>query len=182
MARPEISVIDGIRLRLRLVTLDDAAYIHALRRDPKYNSYLSAYQGTVDTQRAWLEAYKQRESAGAEFYYVIERRDKTQPCGVVRLYEITQESFTWGSWILDHRKPAKAALESATLSFGVGFEQLGLPKALVDVRNNNVKARAIYERFGMRYLRHTSLDTYFEYSAEQYFSDLDHHMSILRNG
>ena len=31
--------------------------------------------GTVEDQRAWIEAYKTREDAGSEYYFVIERKD-----------------------------------------------------------------------------------------------------------
>lgn len=182
MRTPELSAVDGLRLRLRLVVLEDAAYIHGLRSDPAYNVFLSEYSGTVETQAAWLSRYKEREAAGREYYYIIERKPDHQPCGVVRLYDITEETFTWGSWILDHNKPAKAALESALLSFSLGFDTLALSTALVDVRNNNDKARAIYERLGMRYLRHDTQDTYFEYTSDQYHTDLARHWSIIRAG
>jgi len=57
-----LSRIDGIQLSLRLVLPDDAAYIHALRSNPAYNSHLSTVSGTVDDQRRWIEAYKSREA------------------------------------------------------------------------------------------------------------------------
>ena len=104
---------------------EDAAFIHGLRTDPAYNTHLSPVTGTVADQRAWITAYKTREAAGAELYYIIERRDRV-PCGAVRLYDITTDSFTWGSWILNADKPPKAALESALLSFSVGFVSLRL--------------------------------------------------------
>ena len=83
------SEMTGSRLRLRPVMPEDAAFIHGLRTDPAYNTHLSPVTGTVDDQRAWIEAYKVREAAGEEIYYVIERRDGV-PCGVVRLYDITR--------------------------------------------------------------------------------------------
>lgn len=35
------TLIEGPYLRLRPVASDDAAYIHALRTDPRYNAHLS---------------------------------------------------------------------------------------------------------------------------------------------
>jgi RimJ/RimL family protein N-acetyltransferase len=104
--------------------------------------------GTVDDQRTWIEDYKSREAQGQEFYYMIERKDGTR-CGLVRLYDIEAKSFTWGSWILDEHKPRKAALESAVLSFGIGFDALGVQLANVDVRVANEHAAAFYRRLGM---------------------------------
>ena len=173
-----LSRIEGVRLCLRLIEPGDAAYIHGLRTDPAYNEHLSPVAGTVEDQRAWIETYKARESARAEYYFVIERNDGTR-CGAVRLYDITAHRFTWGSWILDRNKPAKAALESAVLSFGVGFETLGLDVANVDVRVNNSHAEAFYRRLGMIEVRRTEQDIFFEYPHKQFASNKSAHLSIL---
>ena len=159
--------IRGSRICLRFVTPDDAAYIHGLRMNPAYNAYLSAVNGSVDDQRGWIEAYKAREAAGLEFYYIIERHDGT-PCGSVRLYDINNDSFTWGSWILDRNKPKKAALESALLSFGVGFDSLNKEKALIDVRYLNTHAAAFYRRFGAVETGQDDRNIYFELSRAVY--------------
>jgi RimJ/RimL family protein N-acetyltransferase len=140
--------VEGPNLTLRLIEPDDAAYAYGLRTNPLYNSHLSRVIGTVEDQRQWIEGYKAREAAGQEFYYVIERKDGTR-CGLVRLYDLEADSFTWGSWILDENKPHKAALESAVLSFGVGFEVLQRDLARVDVRVDNTHATAFYRRLGM---------------------------------
>ena len=142
-------VAEGPSLRLRPVRPDDAAYIHGLRVNPAYNRHLSPATGTVADQRAWIERYQAREAAGQEIYYIIERRDTGLPCGTVRLYDIEADRFTWGSWILDQTKPPKAALESAVLSFGLGFDDLGRDLACVfDVRVTT-PTPAFHRRFGM---------------------------------
>src|SRR5690606_16228718 len=101
-------------------------------------------------------------------------------CGVVRLYDIGPESFTWGSWILDHNKPAKAALESAVLSFGVGFLDLGLGLGRLDVRRDNSKAIAFYRRFGMLETHSDDVNLYFTYSRARYLADCAGHLAALR--
>jgi len=161
---PEIA---GKGLRLRPVMPEDAAFIHGLRTDPAYNTHLSPVTGTVADQRAWITAYKTREAAGAELYYIIERLDGV-PCGVVRLYDITAESFTWGSWILNAEKPPKAALESALLSFSVGFVSLGRARADIDVRKENEKAIAFYRRFGMVETGQDADNLYFELTRARF--------------
>lgn len=170
---------EGPHLVLRLVEPDDAVYIHGLRTNPVYNAHLSEVRGSVDDQRAWIESYKAREAAGEEFYYVIERHDGTR-CGTVRLYEIEEDSFTWGSWILDHNKPRKAALESAVLSFGIGFETLGLDLAKIDVRVQNTHAEAFYRRFGMAETDRTDQEIFFEYPRSRFEADLDEYLALLK--
>ena len=170
--------IDGPCLSLRLVQPEDAAYIHGLRMDTSYNSHLSVVAGTIEDQRGWIEAYKAREAAGTEYYYVIERKDAVR-CGVVRLYEITKNQFTWGSWILDKNKPLKAALESASLSFGIAFDSLGLTLGHIDVRKDNRHAIAFYQRFGMHQVQEDAHNIYYEYTREQFAANKLEHMAAI---
>lgn len=172
--------VEGVQLAIRLVEPCDAAYIQGLRTDPVYSAHLSKVSGTVDDQRIWIETYKEREAKGLEYYYVIESVARGMPCGVVRLYDIREDSFTWGSWILDENKPRKAALESAVLSFGIGFDCLDRPKALIDVRRENHKALSFYRRLGMTQISADDTDIYFRYTANQYFKDQELLMDIVR--
>lgn len=159
--------ITGANLRLRLVVPEDAAFIHGLRTSPLYNTHLSPVAGTVEDQRAWITAYKAREGAGKEFYFIIERHDGCA-CGVVRLYDIKDDSFTWGSWILKADKPPVAALESALLSFAVGFDALGLQRAELDVRKGNAKAIKLYRGFGMTETGSDLENLYFELTRDRF--------------
>lgn len=171
--------VEGPNIALRLITPDDAAYVHDLRLNPAYNQHLSEVRGTAEDQRRWIADYKSREAEGREFYYVIERKDG-RPCGVVRLYDLDADSFTWGSWILDATKPPKAALESAVLSFGLGFEALGRSVAKIDVRVGNEHAQAFYRRMGMTQTHQTETDIFFTYPRTRFQADRDSYMDILR--
>ena len=179
MPTPPLPTVDGIQLRLRPVRPDDAAYLHRLRTDPRYGTHLSPVTGTVADQRAWIEAYQTRAAAGHEAYFIIERRDGV-PCGTVRLYDIAADRFTWGSWILDEGKPPKAALESAVLSFGVGFESPARTQALIDVRHDNTRALAFYRRLGMAKTGADALNTYFTYPRDRYLADRPAHLAVVQ--
>lgn len=178
MSRDELERVEGPNLVLRLIMPADADYVFGLRSDPAYNAHLSEVNGTVEDQRLWIEAYKARESQKKELYYVIERKDGVR-CGLVRLYDIGEDSFTWGSWILDHNKPQKAALESAILSFGVGFELLDLDRAFLDVRRANAKAINFYLRLGTVQIHEDDQDLFFTYSRAQYDASRANHMEVL---
>lgn len=171
--------IEGPNLILRLIRPEDAEYVHGLRTDPAYNVHLSAVTGTAEDQRRWIEGYKNREASGREYYYVIERRDDGRCCGLVRLYDIEADHFTWGSWILDRNKPPKAALESAVLSFGAGFSLSGMTHALVDVRRANIHAAAFYRRFGMIEINSDAQDIFFTYPRETFLRDRPTHLAVL---
>ena len=179
MYMSSIARIEGPNLTLRLIEPDDAAYVHGLRTNPLYNSHLSKVTGSVDDQRQWIECYKAREAAGQEFYYVTERKDDGTRCGLVRLYDIEAESFSWGSWILDENKPRKAALESAVLSFGVGFDTLQRGSAKVDVRVDNAHATAFYRRLGMTETYRTTQDIFFSYQRMRFTADRPLYLKLL---
>ena len=174
--------IKGPRLALRLIRPEDADYAYELRTNPAYNTYLSAVRGTIEDQRLWISAYKIREAAGEEYYYVIERLDDGRPCGLVRIYDIENDHFTWGSWILDVNKPAKAALESAVLSFDFGFSLPGMNYALIDVRRANIHAEKFYRRFGMIELGSDTQDIFFTYPREFFLRDRATHFTALTEG
>lgn len=175
----DVSRVYGRQVNLRLVTTADASYINALRQNPEYNQHVSPVIGTVADQTAWIESYKKREASGKELYYVVERKD-SMPCGLVRLYNVTRDRFTWGSWILDRNKPSKAALESAVLSFGIGFVKLGIQHADIDVRMGNAKAIAFYRRFGMKEVRQDCRNLYFEYSRDQYLDGFPSFLASIK--
>lgn len=181
MKHPALSKIDGVQLSLRLVQPEDAQYIHGLRTDPTYNGHLSTVTGTVEDQRSWIEAYKTREAAGSEYYFVIERKDGVR-CGVVRLYDVSGGQFTWGSWILEHNKPRKAALESALLIYRYGFEVLGLLRSVFDVRRGNEHTLAFHRRLKATQTHEDDQNIYFVYSREQFVADKLAHMDVLQSG
>lgn len=173
-----ITRVRGPNLTLRFIEPEDAEYVYGLRTDPTYNTHLTKVTGTAGDQRRWIEAYKERESKGEEFYYVIENEHGIS-CGLVRLYEIDAETFTWGSWILDKNKPSKAALESAVLSFGVGFEALQRTCANVDVRVENAHAAAFYRRLGMIEINRTERDIFFAYPRSRFLADKLRYLKLV---
>ncbi|MDZ4093833.1 MAG: GNAT family N-acetyltransferase [Paracoccaceae bacterium] len=164
------TTLTGHTVSLHLVGLQDAAYLCALRNDPRYSSHLSASVVTVAAQRDWIAAYKTREAQGLEYYFVIRRRDDGRACGAVRIYGVTppQEGggqFTWGSWILDAAKPARAALDSALLVYRFGFDVLGLARAVFDVRCENAHTLRFHDRFGAPRVGQDAQDVFYEIPA-----------------
>lgn len=176
-----LAEIDGPNLKLRLIKPEDAEYVYGLRTSPAYSRYLTKVYGAVEDQRQWITAYKLREAAQLELYYIIERKDGVR-CGTVRLYDIGIDTFTWGSWVLDHNKTQKAALESAVLSFGIGFGSLNRSLAFVDVRIENELAWSFYVRFGMTEIRRDCSNIYFVYSREKFLQHCGRYMDIIKRG
>lgn len=170
--------IGGVRISLRTSTMADAPFLHGLRSDPRYNRYLSPVT-TLEAQRRWLEDYKVREAAGLEYYFIIEDTARHE-CGCVRLYQIGDDQFCWGSFVLNHDKPYMAALDSAVASFGFGFEQLGCRYARFEAMLGNEHAIRFYRRLGVPIVGKDDASLYFEYRADQFFHDRPKWLEILQ--
>jgi RimJ/RimL family protein N-acetyltransferase len=150
-------------IRLRLIDPNDAEFIYSLRSDERYNKYLSTVTGGVREQRSWIESYKKDEALGEQFYFIIERLDR-QRCGTIRIYDLREESFCWGSWILNKDKTKSAALESAFLVYRYGFEILGYEKSHFDVMKDNKSVIKFHKRMGAIEIGEDNDNVYFEIS------------------
>lgn len=148
-------------VRIRLVEERDAEFILNLRLDEKYNNFLSKVEDDIEAQRKWIQKYKAEECEGKQYYFIIERNDGVS-CGTVRIYDIRDDSFCWGSWILNHEKTRYAAIESALLVYKYGFEVLGFAKSHFDVMKMNTKVIDFHKKFGAKVVGEDSENYYFE--------------------
>ncbi|ELJ8486937.1 GNAT family N-acetyltransferase [Vibrio cholerae] len=161
--------LEAKTVRLRLVTEQDAEFILQLRLDDKYNQFLSSVTPDLRSQKDWIRKYKDDEQSKKQFYFIIERLDGT-PCGTVRIYDLRDESFCWGSWILNENKTRYAALESAFLVYKFGFEQLGYQKSHFDVMKGNQKVISFHKKMGAVEVSSDDENYYFEinkYSVDE---------------
>ncbi|MGC1262024.1 MAG: GNAT family N-acetyltransferase [Jannaschia helgolandensis] len=153
--------LSGPVVSLRSITPGDAAFVHGLRSDPVLARHLHPVTGGIEGQVRWL---KKAEIRG---YYVI--AGPTGDCGLLRLSNLCDAGFTWGSWLLHPAmKPRRAALESALMVYRIGFDLLGLPKATFDVRRANTAALAFHDRFGATRIGATETDILYRLTASDW--------------
>lgn len=152
-------------VRLRLIEEQDAEFVLTLRLDDRYNQFLSSVSPSVAAQKEWIKKYKTDEAEGTQYYFIIERLDGT-PCGTVRIYDLKEDSFCWGSWILNENKTRYAALESAFLVYQFAFENLNFKKSHFDVRKGNDRVISFHEKMGAIKTGETELDLLFEIEKE----------------
>ncbi|WP_426099438.1 MULTISPECIES: GNAT family N-acetyltransferase [unclassified Pseudomonas] len=152
-------------VRLRLIEEQDAEFVLTLRLDDRYNQFLSSVSPSVVAQKEWIKKYKTDEAEGTQYYFIIERLDGT-PCGTVRIYDLKEDSFCWGSWILNENKTRYAALESAFLVYQFAFENLNFKKSHFDVRKGNDRVISFHEKMGAIKTGETELDLLFEIEKE----------------
>ncbi|TWI76913.1 RimJ/RimL family protein N-acetyltransferase [Desulfobotulus alkaliphilus] len=157
--------LKGKTIQLRFVEEPDASFILKLRIDPKYNQHLSPVNQDLDAQIKWIRNYKKEEVLGKQFYFIIERLDGV-PCGTVRVYDLREDSFCWGSWILNENKTRYASLESAFLVYDFGFKKLGYSKSHFDVMKENNKVIAFHRAMGALETGEDQQNFYFEISEK----------------
>lgn len=154
-------LLESKSIRLRFVEESDAEFILKLRLDEKYNQFLSSVTADLQSQKDWIRKYKDDERNKKQFYFIIERLDDT-PCGTVRVYDLKQDSFCWGSWILNEDKTRYSALESAFLVYKFGFEELGYKKSHFDVMKGNEKVISFHTKMGAIQTGEDEQNYYFE--------------------
>ncbi|NCE92707.1 GNAT family N-acetyltransferase [Pseudomonas sp. L13] len=152
-------------VKLRLIEEQDAEFVLKLRLDDRYNQFLSSVNPSVEAQKEWIKQYKNDEVEGIQYYFIIERLDGT-PCGTVRIYDLKEDSFCWGSWILNEDKTRYAALESAFLVYQFAFEHLDFAKSHFDVRKGNDRVISFHEKMGAVKTGETELNLLFEITKE----------------
>ena len=113
----------GEAFGLRPVEMGDAAFIVALRTDPKLTRFFPRVSPRVEDQEAWLERYFARPG---DYYFIITHAQTGDPEGAVGIYDHDPEArcAEWGRWIIRHG--SLAAAESALLVYRVAFELLEL--------------------------------------------------------
>ena len=127
-------IVRGKSINLREVELSDAEFILSLRINPDKNKYLSFTENNLNRQKDFINSYKK----SIQDYYFIICLSSGLPIGTMRIYDIKNESFCWGSWILSDEAYAHSALESALLMYDFAFYSLHYKYSHFDVRKENL--------------------------------------------
>jgi RimJ/RimL family protein N-acetyltransferase len=166
----------GKNLNFREVREEDAEFIVGLRTDPALNAYLSPVDSYVEKQRAFIRNY---QTSLSDYYFII--TDKAGgSLGTIRIYDIQENSFCWGSWILQpDKKPKGAAIESLLMIFDYGFFGLHYAYARSDARKKNQRSVSLHALFGTTIVREDDLNFYYTYTREQYLIAREAHRYYL---
>lgn len=155
---------------LRLIQDSDVDFLLSLRLNQNLNTYLNTVSNDREQQLSWLKNYKERESNGLDYYFLIVDK-KLGDIGLVRVYDIdyANKSFTWGSWIIrEENRPKYAAIESALLVYEFAYNELDLILAKFVVDNNNLGVINFHNRFGAKYLFTDEVNNNFELTKTKY--------------
>lgn len=112
--------VHNFGIELRPVVMEDAEFIHQLRRNPELSKYIGEVDKRLPIHKAWLESYFNRED---DYYFCIQLANGVT-IGTIAIYDVTGQTAEWGRWIITPSYPAAAA--SAWLMYHVAFDVLGL--------------------------------------------------------
>lgn len=155
--------------------VEDAEFIVSLRTDPAKNKHLSPTAGDIGKQKDYIAHYLTNPG---EYYFIICGSDNN-PVGTIRIYDIHDDSFCWGSWILSDNAPPAASIESALLIYDFAFYSLHYKKSHFDVRKENQRVVAFHQRFGAIIVSEDEMNYYFQYSQEAYFKVRQRYLRYL---
>ena len=156
--------VRGKSIFLREVIEEDADFILKLRTDPLKGTHISPTSGGVSSQVAFIQEYRKSLT---DFYFLICDWDWNK-LGTIRIYDIKEGSFCWGSWIISDNAPTNTAIESALLLYDFAFFSLHYQKSHFDVRKSNEKVVKFHKRFGAEITAEDDLNYYFSYNLPTY--------------
>lgn len=178
--RPTLSKpkkVIGNNLVFKNVQKEDAAFILEIRTDSKKAAHLSKTSNDLKQQEVWLEKYG---NDSGQVYFIIFNKEGER-VGTVRLYDIKDDSFCWGSWILKNGTPSSYAIESALLVYHFGMS-LGFEKAHFEVRKGNESVWKFHERFGAQKVEETADAFIYKISLDAIEKSLEKYKKYLPNG
>ncbi len=154
----------GKYVKLREVTVDDADFILSLRCDENKSKFLHKTEFNLENQVAYIKKYFEIPD---EWYFIIENK-KGERIGTYRIYDVQDDSFCIGSWLMIDGVSPSESFESDWLLRMYGFDILGFKKIHFEVRKGNKKVIAYHNMLGARIIGETELDLLWEITREEY--------------
>ncbi len=142
---------DG-RIRLRLLQASDLPMtLHWRNQDHIRRWFFNSNPLTTEQHRAWFERYS---GLNNDYVFIIEELPTGRPVGQVALYNIDWESkcAEFGRLMIGELDAAGRGLAglATRLLLQIGFRDLGLQEAHLEVFADNTRALAIYSACGFR--------------------------------
>ena len=150
---------------LEEIELDDAFFILSLRNNKKNSEYLNPTNISLEEQSTYIKSYFKKDT---EYYFIIKEKITKKNIGTVRVYNINNPSFCWGSWIIYDTEIISAALESCLLIYFFAFNYLQLTNANFDVRKDNKKVISFHKKTGAQVTSEDDKDVFLSYTVDDF--------------
>ena len=156
--------MEGKYVNLREVELDDAEFILKLRCDEKKSRFLHKTENNLEKQIEYLKRYKTLDN---EWYFIIENK-KHEPKGTIRLYDIHDDQFTGGSWLMASDALPEESIEGDILVGQYAFEVLGFKRSIFDVCKDNKKVVRYHLLSGSKIINENNKEYIFKTTKEDF--------------
>lgn len=170
----KLTTVEGKNINFRMVEENDAEFILSLRTDPALNKNISAVENDVVKQRNWIRSRKNSQ----EWYFIIENK-VNKPVGTIRIYDVIEDSFCWGSWIILPEERMSSSFESAVLLYEYAFFTLGFSQSHFDVRKNNKSVINFHLKMGSVITKEDHENFHFTFKKEDYISRRKDHFALI---
>lgn len=167
-------IIKGKFVNIREVDINDAKFILSLRCNNKKSKYLHKTEYNLQKQIDYIKKY---QTLNDEWYFIIESK-KNKPIGTYRIYDLKQDSFCIGSWLMKDNCTPFEMMEGEYLCKNYAFEQTGFEKFHFDVRKDNKKVIKYHKMMGAQVVAENELDYLFECSKEDYLKNIKKYLII----
>lgn len=165
-------------IHVRLVDEGDAEFIVMLRTDSRLGKYISSTDNDVDKQKNWIKAYKSREIAGLEYYFIFEKPLGNR-LGVSRIYNIAESTFETGSWVFKRDAPFGAAFLGDIICHEIAFELFPDKVNIHDIKKDNFGVNKYAEEFHPILISETDDQRRFKNTKENYTLYKDQYLKKL---
>jgi hypothetical protein len=172
---PSDFTLERYGLQVRLVDERDAEFIVSLRTDPRLNKHIHSTSSDIEQQKQWIQAYKLREAQSLDYYFLFSANN--QPQGLARIYDITEDTFTQGSWVFSPEAVIGASILGNIISSEIGFELLEKKTAYSDARKNNNTHRYV-QSFNPEIIKTDELSIYYKILPEGFDQGKKKHIAI----
>lgn len=84
------------------------------------------------------------------------------------MYDFKDNSFCWGSWLINESAPKSAAIESALQIYEFAFYNLKFNKSHFEVQKGNDKVISFHQRFGAKVINENNTEIFFTFQKYDY--------------
>lgn len=173
-------IIEGKCIDLVPVKKEHLSRIIELRNQDKSRYFLNQPQLlTLEMQKEWFDKYSARTN---DIYWCIRNKEGVI-VGTIRLYDITEESCSHGSFIIDETYTLgnPYALEAQIITLEFAFRELKVRKVINDNRIDNEKVCAISQKMGFHFEKEIEIHNikYLHYVLDEKDLNTDKYKTIL---
>jgi len=172
---PADFALERYGLQVRLVEESDAEFIVSLRTDPRLSKHIHTTSTDIEQQKLWIRNYKLREAQGSDYYFLFSIDGKPQ--GLARIYDITEDTFTQGSWIFSPEAVLGASVLGNIISSEIGFEFLEKKIEYSDARRDNNTHRYV-KSFHPEIIKTDEMNIYYKIHPEDFNQGKKKHIDL----